>query len=113
MSEKLEKFRKTYSGKKLLEQHSLNEVGVWEIRGEDQNCDWGGSHHEPYLATVEGKLSDVIENAVDLPGFWTWGGGGSIKQVRIMNMDELSSRATLAPEKIRLENRIKELNKLL
>jgi hypothetical protein len=75
--------RTSYSGKKLLEKHSLNETGTWRIRGEDPNCDFGGAHYQPDLGTVEGKLDDVIRYAVKLSGFYTWGSGGDITKVEI------------------------------
>lgn len=62
----------------LLKKHKLDEVGTWEVRGEDSNCDIGGSHHQPLLGYFEGKLEDVIKHAVHLSGFWQWGGGGDI-----------------------------------
>ncbi|BAU39977.1 hypothetical protein [Ralstonia phage RSP15] len=68
----------SWSGKKLLESHSLDEEGTWRIYGEDPNCDFVGHHYEPELGLVEGKLRDVIEYAVNLNGFWQWGGGGRI-----------------------------------
>lgn len=71
-------FLRTYSGSKLLEKHQLSEEGTWEVRGEDPNCDLGGPHHEPFLGVYSGRLEDVIRMAVDLPGFWQWGGGGRI-----------------------------------
>jgi hypothetical protein len=74
---------KSYSGKRLLEKHSLNEVGTWRIRGEDPNCGFGGHHYQPELGTVEGKLRDVIQHAVKMDGFYTWGGGGDIVKVTI------------------------------
>jgi hypothetical protein len=43
----------------------------------------GGHHHQPYLGTYEGRLSEVIAVAVTLPDFYTWGGGGDIRQVQI------------------------------
>ena len=73
----------SYSGKKLLEKHSLNEEGTWRIRGEDPNCDFGGSHYKPELGTVEGRLEDVIRYAVAQPDFFTWGSGGDITKVSI------------------------------
>lgn len=73
----------SYSGKKLLEKHSLNETGTWRIRGEDPNCDFGGSHYQPDLGTVEGRLEDVIRYAVSKPNFFTWGSGGDITKVEI------------------------------
>jgi len=109
----LENYRGTYEYTKLLEKHSLNEVGVWEIKGEDPNCDFGGSHSQPYLATVSGKLSDVIERAVELPKFWTWGAGGSIRKVNIVSVESLGKKADLNIEKRKLEERIKEIEREL
>lgn len=74
------KYINSYAGKKLLEEHSLSEDGTWHIRGEDPNCDLGGVHHNPSLGYIKGKLSDVIHAAVDMKGFWTWGGGGIISK---------------------------------
>jgi len=75
--------RSSYSGKKLLAKHSMNETGTWRIRGEDPNCDFGGAHYQPELGTVEGRLEDVIRYAVKLSGFYSWGGGGDIQKVEI------------------------------
>jgi hypothetical protein len=77
-----------YSGIALLEKHSLQEVGTWEVRGEDPNCDLGGSHHNPYLGTFHGRLQDVILKAVGMNGFWQWGGGGEIKLLEIEEVNE-------------------------
>lgn len=79
-----DKFLGTYAGAALLKKHHLNEAGIWQVRGEDPNCDFGGHHHMPYLGTYEGKLGDVISIAVDLPGFWTWGGGGDITRISLI-----------------------------
>jgi len=73
-----DRYLETYAGKRLLEEHSLSQTGMWQILGEDPNCDLGGHHHQPDLGLVEGKLADVIEYAVGLSSFWTWGGGGNI-----------------------------------
>jgi hypothetical protein len=51
--------------------------------GEDPNCDFGGHHYQPELGTVEGKLRKVVEHAVQLGDFYTWGGGGDIIKVTI------------------------------
>lgn len=58
---------------------SENTRGKWKIFGEDPNCDMGGSHHEPYLETVEGTLKDAVMYAIELKGFWNWGGGGRLE----------------------------------
>lgn len=73
-----EKFTNTYSYKQLMKNHSLSEYGIWEILGEDPNCDMGGSHHQPSLEIVEGTLEKAIIYGVELSGFWQWGSGGNI-----------------------------------
>lgn len=84
LSERAAKWLRTsYSGRELREKHSLDEEGTWRIRGEDPNCDFGGAHYQPELGTVEGKLRKVIEHAVQLSDFYTWGGGGDIIKVTI------------------------------
>lgn len=64
-----------YYGRKLLSEHSLDETGTWSVHGGDPNCDLGGYHHMPFLGYFEGRLEDVIRLAVELPLFWSWGGG--------------------------------------
>ena len=71
----------SYSGKELLKKHPMTKHGVWRIYGEDPNCDLGGHHHEPLIATVSGTLQDVIAYAVYHPRFWQWGYGGRIEYV--------------------------------
>lgn len=60
--------------KRLLEEvKDPNAEGEWEIYGEDPNCDMGGHHHTPYLCTVSGTYKDVVEYALGLRGFYSWG----------------------------------------
>jgi len=75
--------RTSYGASKLLKTHTLDDVGVWRICGEDPNCDLGGHHYQPDLGTVQGKLRDVVEYAVKLDDFYTWGSGGDIIAVDI------------------------------
>lgn len=70
--------RTCYSGIQLLKQHTLDEVSVWHITGEDPNPDMAGPHSNPHIAYVEGSLRKAIEYAVAQPDFYTWGGGGMI-----------------------------------
>lgn len=84
---------------KLLEAHPLDEEGTWEIRGEDPNCDWGGHHHEPQLAIVSGRYGDVVEQALKLPRFFTWGAGGRIIKVEVVTPAELPGLATAEKER--------------
>lgn len=83
-----EKFLSGWSGKDLLAKHSLTEYGVWKIRGEDPNCDFGGHHHMPHLDTVMGTLSDAVDHAVSLPSFFQWGSGGDITLTKITKLGE-------------------------
>ena len=46
-----------YTYNQLLQKHSLDETGEWEIYGEDPNCDFGGHHHQPFLGIASGCLS--------------------------------------------------------
>lgn len=108
----LERFRNTNSGKELLKNHSLDEIGVWRIRGEDPNCDFGGHHHEPELATVEGRLDDAIEYAVSLRGFWAWGSGGRIQKLSApIKLDQIALKRRTAELK-RIEELERELAEL-
>lgn len=118
MSKRLEQFRKSYHYNELIKKHSLEEVGVWKVRGEDPNCDLGGSHHMPDLGTYQGKLGDIVEMAVELPSFWQWGAGGEISAVHIKKVDpQTTKRRAEVTEEIamlerRLENGEKELRSL-
>ena len=112
--DKYQRYLKTYSGQHL--KHSLSEVGVWLVKGEDSNPDMGGSHYQPTLGYFEGKLSDVIRYAVELPGFWQWGGGGDfIKQDPpvVIKIDEnsLKKRQEMLATKAELEAEIAKLTK--
>lgn len=103
----------SYNGRALLNKHSLNETGLWHIFGEDPNCDLPGSHVQPDLGFVEGKLGDAIEYAINLPGFWQWGAGGNIKKVE--NVHKVSAEANarlnaLRMKKKELEKQISDIN---
>lgn len=77
----IEKFSTSYLGGQLLKKYSLDTEGVWEIKGEDPNCDLGGPHKNPSLGFFEGKLEDVIKTAVNMKGWYTWGSGGFITKI--------------------------------
>lgn len=76
--------KRTYSGKRLLERHSLEEKGLWKVKGEDPNCDMGGFHHQPELGIIEGTIKEALEYAIQHQNFYTWGGGGDIEKVNII-----------------------------
>jgi hypothetical protein len=71
----------------LLSNYRPDESGTWQIFGEDPNCDFGGAHTEPFLATVQGTYAAVVAYALELPGFFTWGGGGRVVPVSIVKVD--------------------------
>lgn len=105
----LDRFRNTYSYQQLVKKHSLSETGIWKVRGEDPNCDFGGHHHMPELGTFEGKLEDIVAYAVTLTGFWQWGSGGDITKVGApVKIDAHSSAKRVAAEQ-----KVKELEALL
>jgi len=107
----LSRFKNTYSYQSLLSKHNLDEVGIWEVRGEDPNCDLGGSHHKPKLGTFEGKLEDIVAYAVTLSDFWQWGAGGDITKVGApVKIDSNSVAAKIATEK-RIQHLEEELAK--
>jgi hypothetical protein len=99
-----------YFYKDLLKKYKLNDVGVWRIRGEDSNCDFGGNHHMPELGIVQGKLADVLLAAINMPNFWAWGGGGAITPIEIETIDDLSRKADLNQEKRDLQDRIAKID---
>lgn len=80
---KFSMYLQTDAGRVLQNKHSLDEVGIWEVRGEDPNCDYGGSHCNPYIGTYSGKLATVVKIAVLDDNFWTWGAGGYIRKIDV------------------------------
>lgn len=105
MTTKLEQYRNSYSYRELVNKHKLDEHGLWNVRGEDSNCDLGGAHYMPDLGTFEGKLEDIIAYAVQLTGFWSWGAGGDIKKVAAPVKITAESNA----EQVKLKQREQEL----
>lgn len=109
----LEKYQTTPTYRSLVEKHGLNARGIWLIKGEDPNCDFGGSHYKPTIAFVEGMLCDVIEAAVIHPKFWTWGSGGTISKVALQQVDKfraaIGMKERLKEEIQNLEKRLEEL----
>lgn len=75
----------TYGGKRLLQDHSPNDVGFWKVVGESDDPGIGGGRG-PDLGTYEGRLIDVIHHATAMDAFWSWGGGGSITKVNVTKL---------------------------
>ena len=86
---KIDDYLKTYHGVQLLKKYNLSDIGIWEIRGEDPNCDMLGKHDNPYLGTIEGTLQEATEWAVNQNGFWQWGAGGKIKRIVILKSEDI------------------------
>ena len=89
--------------------YTPDEQGVWQIFGEDPNCDFGGHHHQPLLDTVSGTYKEVVEYALTLENFYTWGGGGEVRKLRISTMQEVSDRKQIAEKIKNLEAEISHL----
>ena len=85
--DKYQDYLSTYNGRNL--KHALSTYGLWRVRGEDPNCDMGGTHYEPDLGTYEGTLEEVIRYAVELPSFWQWGAGGRFEKVDTNKISDL------------------------
>jgi len=100
----------TYAGKHLG--YPLTEYGTWKVLGEDPNCDMGGPHHEPHLATLTGTLEDVIRKAVTMNGFWAWGGGGRFVKINVETIPTKDKAARIAELKQTIENAQNELKTL-
>lgn len=104
---------------RLLENYSANEHGTWKIFGEDQNAELTGPHHEPKLETVTGTYGNVVEYALTLDGFFSWGRGGRIEkkacQTKLLNVDALTNPKVviLQAEKTKLQIRLKEIEQEL
>ena len=107
-----DRYISTNSGRSLLREHSLTEVATWRILGEDPNCDFGGSHHQPVLGYRVGQLSDVIREAVELEQFWKWGSGGNIEKITIYpaNPDAAKKVIELKNRRAELELQLKKVN---
>lgn len=100
-----EQYLETWNGRELLKKYNLKDSGLWNVYGEDPNCDLGGPHHEPYLGLYRGTLRNIIADAVNLPRFYTWGGGGRIEKVVVNNSPEdyTFSRLELFLEELRVQ----------
>lgn len=85
----MKRAKDTYGGRKILETYSLDSKGIWDIYGEDPNCDMGGTHHTPFLERVSGRLEDVFAYAEQLPQFWQWGDGGEIRPYKEKGIREI------------------------
>lgn len=119
MTSNYEKYKETYSYKDLIKKYPLSENGIWAIYGEDSNCDMGGSHSMPLLEHTQGKLDDVVQYAVELPGFWQWGWGGRIDKLPVPKLikpdavkkrKEITEKLSAAEEEVtRLRKELKEL----
>lgn len=73
---------KTWSGQHLQKTYpDLSVTGVWKIMGEDD-----GLGTSPTIANVRGSLRNAIDYAVNHPKFYTWGSGGSIERIVIIDL---------------------------
>lgn len=101
---------------RLLENYSGADHGTWTIYGEDHNVDLAGPHSEPKLDVVTGTYKNVVEYALTLNGFFTWGRGGRIQkklcQTKLTNVDLLVNPKVLVlqAEKAKLKARLEAID---
>jgi len=81
----IRKFLGSYDGAKFAEKHSLSTTGIWVIRGEDPNCDLGGSHYHPLIGYFKGTAREALEYGINDSRWIVWGSGGSIEKIEIIN----------------------------
>lgn len=100
---------------RLLSEYPRDKDGSWRILGEDPNCDWGGHHHQPDLGTYQGRYEDIVDYALNLEGFFTWGAGGDIREVvmRKITPDVLKETRKINKELEELEKQKKKLTERL
>lgn len=112
-----ENYLKTYAGRELLKNFSLDKTGIWKIKGEDPNADFHGHHYQPDLGLVEGTLRDAIMYGANLKQFWQWGAGGNFEFVgeTIPKVDGNSVEVlgALREEQKKLEERLAEVKRQL
>lgn len=90
--------------------------GIWEVRGADPNCDFGGSHYTPLIGHYEGTFEDVYNLALTKPSTRGWGGfEAEIKLIQVVKVDSESvfRQKKLLEEKSQLEARLKDIEKLV
>lgn len=99
-----------------------NTYGIWDIRGEDPNCDFGGSHSEPHLGYAEGTLNDVAAFASTLKEISTWGSFGHLRLIsniieiedgyynKVISGEIEKKREELRQKKKNLEEALAEIN---
>jgi hypothetical protein len=63
----------------LLKKHSWDEIGTWEVFGEEDDPGPNG-RPGPSLGLYRGTLESVARYAVELSRFWNWGAGGRIEK---------------------------------
>ena len=99
-----EKFLSGPTGRKLLRQYSLDDVGLWKVEGEDDSPgDWGASSNIPVIDLISGSLRDAVEHAVANPRFWTYGAGGNITKVKtVVNNPERHANALRRKKELEL-----------
>lgn len=113
MSNNLEKYLSgwSYKGDPI----PLDKVGIFRVRGEEPNPDFGGRDYQPELGIFRGKFEDVASYAVEISDFWVWGSGGSIEEIVIKEItaDSSKKRKALLDEQKLLKKKLAEIKKKL
>lgn len=87
MTQSIEKTRNFVIKESLLKKYPPDKVDIWLIKGEDENPDFGGCHYKPIIGYFKGKYEDIVDYAINHPRFFTWGAGGSIELIKVINIE--------------------------
>lgn len=73
----------TTNGKELMKHKTLQDVGIWQMYGEDPNCSPLTSVFKTdiLLITIQGSLEQALKIAMGFPSFYTMGCGGRVKEI--------------------------------
>jgi hypothetical protein len=74
----------TTNGQELMEYHTLQDKGIWQMYGEDPDCHTPGQvPPDVLLVTVRGTLEQALKAAMGYPSFYTMGCGGKVCEIKI------------------------------
>ncbi len=100
---------------RLADEYGPTEVGIWRVEGECDNPCFSGSHYTPVLGYFCGTYKDVCAYAESLPKWKTWGHGGSICKIVIIEIDATSVEQlkNAIAEQERLQSELKKVEQQL
>lgn len=94
------------------EKYKLDEEGVWVVYGEGEGGMWDRA---PKLGYVRGRYDECLEYARTLPNWHSYGSGGHLEKIEIIDVDNptLRNRISLRKHKEKLEAKLASINEQL